>query len=129
MTAKKLIINIKNADALAHGIKKWKILAGGTNVWPDGRKFEQYDCRLCDINASGGVHENCSQCPIKLDTGERQCRGTAYYAYERRLDYADEDRTKADVRAEAQNMVDYLVDLKSRCTVVARAMNHVEDVE
>ena len=118
---KKLVINIKNAEALDHGIEKWKVLASGTNVWPDGEEFQQHECKLCDI-AEGW---DCGRCPVKLDTGEKSCRGTAYYDYESELEKVRGKRDAPNVKAEALFMVDYLIDLRSRCEVVAGARNHV----
>lgn len=123
--AKTFIITLAAAAGLDKSIVKWERV-----VNDNAPGISSCGCGLCEEynNPLRGLLSPCAQCPVRLDTGERFCKGTPYAEYvdwvlkERPLEDSPLDKGLATAQAE----LDYLRDLKTRCTVDPEAtMNGV----
>lgn len=114
---KTIVINLTTAKGLDKSIRKWeKVVATGCG----GAGTE--GCGLCDLfNSQRGF--GCGDCPVKIDTGVHYCKATPFNDYCRAV-----AGSKAEAK-HAKNELAYLVDLKSRCEVKARVLNHVEEAK
>jgi hypothetical protein len=113
-------ITLVAAVALDGSIAKWQgivsafVEADGTDEAPDYTEDGLKDCPLCiEFNRPSRARRNdpddpqCKGCPIFADTSVNRCDGTPY----------DEWRCD-ETQANAETMLGYLEDLKSRAEVI-----------
>ena len=115
MSQKIIEVSKKGKQALSVSIRKWERVVKAWEECPDTPDDDDGigpdGCGLCTkYRISDGLYfVTCRNCPIQLDTGEIGCNKTPYELYE--------DGGYFDMEG-AQEELDYLRDLDSRCVVV-----------
>lgn len=110
----------KGDKALIQGsIEKWERVVihhqtgGEKNTDGTGGR----DCPLCCkynkyFSLTPQSEGNCVQCPIYLDTGEKECGGVPYEDYQ---EMYNGDASHEELLVEAENMLQYLRQLQDKC--------------
>jgi hypothetical protein len=110
-------ITTEAAKALDLSIAKWKKNLDAD--YPYEIKTSPWDCPLCDLYLDYGA---CIGCPIFGRTGKTGCKDTPYYAVlEARGDSLADwtDARKTFCMEKVQEEVDWLVNLRKTCVVIA----------